>query len=258
MESGINGILAGLFLLYLLYALVLVVFYSVVMRFTTEFVTPTMLLTDRGVLDGWSRFWPTMKANWSDYGVYLLLVWILQFVVGIAASFVIGFAGVLLAIPFGIVIFLLVVAFDTVGLLLAVLLAIVGFVLFLVLASLLYVPIATYFRYYALLLLGDTDADLDLIPDRRGAVRGGGPVDGSDHGDGPVNGGDRGDGDGPSGFGAAESDSDRSSNRNDTGGWNDTSDWGDTGRQDDEADDTEYRDERDRPGDRDEDDDYGW
>jgi hypothetical protein len=45
-------------------------------------------------------------------------------------------------------------------------------------AALVQVPVVTYFRYYALLVLGDTDADLDLIPERRRAVRagsGGGP-----------------------------------------------------------------------------------
>ncbi|WP_226481563.1 DUF7544 domain-containing protein [Natrinema amylolyticum] len=258
LESGIDGLSAGLLLLYLLYAVVLGLLYSITMRFTTEFVTPIMLLTDRGVLDGWGRFWPTMKANWTDYGVYLLLVWILQFVVGIAATFVIGFASVLLAIPFVIVIVLLVVAFDTAGLLLAILVAIVGVVLVLLLASLFYVPIATYFRYYALLLLGDTDGDLDLIPDRREAVRGGGPIDGGDRGDGPADGGGRDGGDGPTGFGSREPDSDGSSDWDETNGRDDTNGWNDTGGWNDERDDTESRDERDRTADRDEDDDRDW
>jgi hypothetical protein len=33
------------------------------------------------------------------------------------------------------------------------------------------VPVVTYLRYYALLVLGDVEAPLDLVSDRRTAVR---------------------------------------------------------------------------------------
>ncbi|MBZ6493550.1 DUF7544 domain-containing protein [Natrinema longum] len=208
MDAGFGGATIVLLVPYLLYALALGLVYAIVMRFTTDFVTPVMLLEDRGVLDSWSRFWTTIKANWAEYVVYLLLVWILQFVVGIAASFVIAFGGLILAIPFGIVVFLLVVTLDTVGAILAILVAIVGLLLFTVLALLLAVPITTYFRYYALLVLGDTEGDFDLIPDRREAVRdgGGGPIDRTG----------RGDENGSSGFDPDDGpDSDRSNGRDD-------------------------------------------
>lgn len=41
----------------------------------------------------------------------------------------------------------------------------------LVVVALAQVPVVTYLRYYALVVLGDVDSDLDLIPDRRGAIR---------------------------------------------------------------------------------------
>ncbi|PCR89863.1 DUF7544 domain-containing protein [Natrinema ejinorense] len=235
MDAGLGGATIVLLVPYLLYALALGLVYAIVMRFTTDFVTPVMLLEDRGVLDSWSRFWATIKANWAEYVVYLLLVWILQLVVGIAASFVIAFGGLILAIPFGIVVFLLVVTLDTVGAILAILVAIVGLLLFTVLVLLLAVPITTYFRYYALLVLGDTEGDFDLIPDRREAVR--------DGGSGPTGRTGRGDENGSGGFDPDDGpDSDRSN------GWDDRDD----DRWDDEPGD------RNHGGDSDEDDEYGW
>jgi hypothetical protein len=41
----------------------------------------------------------------------------------------------------------------------------------LVVAALVGMPVQAYLRYYAMLVLGDVDPDLDLIPDQRAAVR---------------------------------------------------------------------------------------
>ncbi|WP_229504711.1 hypothetical protein [Natrinema versiforme] len=255
MESGLDGVSATLLLLYILYALVLGVIYSIVMRFTTDFVTPIMLLEDRGVLASWGRFRATLRANWADYGVYLLLVWVLQLIVGIAAGLVLGLGGLLLAIPFAIVAILLFIALDAIGLVLAILVALVGLVLFAVFALLFYVPITAYFRYYALLLLGDADIDLDLIPDRREAVRNGGlgSAGRDDAGDGTESGGFESD----DGSGWGDSDGrDGSDGRDDSSGWDDSGDW--DGEPDDQggSDSRDWRDDRDGSNDRDEDD--GW
>lgn len=40
-----------------------------------------------------------------------------------------------------------------------------------VLALFVSVPVQTFLRYYALLVLGDTNADFDLIPEQRRAAR---------------------------------------------------------------------------------------
>lgn len=257
MESGFDGVSAGLLLVYILYALALGIIYSVVMRFTTDFVTPVMLLEDRGVIASWSRFWTTLKANWADYVVYLLLVWVLQLIVGIAAGLVLMFGGVILAIPFAIVAFLLFIALDMIGLILAALVLLVGLVLFAIFALLFYVPITTYFRYYALLLLGDSDDDLDLIPDRREGVRGGGlgSVGRDDGGDGAEPGGFESD----DGSGWGDSDGrDGSDGRTDSSGWDDSAGWDDDPDDRSGPDDRDQRDDRDGSTDSDEDDDYGW
>ncbi|RQH00026.1 DUF7544 domain-containing protein [Natrarchaeobius oligotrophus] len=176
----VETVVGSLLLLALFWIAVFLV-YAVVMRFTSEFVAPIMLLESRGVLDGWRRFLSTFKANWSEYVVYLLLVWILQLVINFAAGILILFAAIIVAIPF-VIIGIGLLALGDVGLWLAIPVAIVAFLLILLVVALIETPIRSYFQYYALLLLGDTDAELDLIPEQRAEVRsdGGESVDRDD------------------------------------------------------------------------------
>nr|WP_175507174.1 hypothetical protein [Halostagnicola kamekurae] len=156
-------------------AIVFALVYSIILSFTTEFVAPIMLLEDRGVLSAWSRFWATFKENWAEYVVYLVLAWIIMLVITITAWFVIAVAGFVLAIPFAILAFVLFVLLADLGVIGGIVFTVfmIGALLtFLLLLSVVWTPITVYFRYYALLLLGDTNADLDLIPDLRGALRG--------------------------------------------------------------------------------------
>lgn len=162
----------GFAVLLLLYAFVVYLLYAVVMRFTSEFVAPVMLLEDRGVLSAWSRFWGTMTSNAAEYVVYLILVWILQLVANIAIGLLWLIGGLLLAIPF-VILFVVLLLLGEIGMLLAIPLAILGFLVFLLFVALVQMPVRTYFQYYALLLLGDTNDELDLIPDQREAVRAG-------------------------------------------------------------------------------------
>ncbi|MXV64192.1 hypothetical protein GS429_19400 [Natronorubrum sp. JWXQ-INN-674] len=178
LQGGLGDLSGGLIGLYALYGIGLYLVYSIVRRFTTDFVAPIMLLENRGVIGSWKRFWSTGTGNWAEYAVYLILVWILSLAISIAAVFVVMFGMLALAIPFGIVIFLLIMLGD-IGVLLAVLVGVIAFVVMLLFVALVWTPITTYFRYYALLLLGDTNAEFDLIPDQRAAVRsdGGEPTD---------------------------------------------------------------------------------
>jgi hypothetical protein len=87
---------------------------------------------------------------------------------------VVVLGAIVAAVPFGIVGLaggaLLSVSQIAGGILIAV--AAVLFVLtIIVLGLLVAVPVTTYLRYYALLVLGDTNAEFDLIADRRRAIR---------------------------------------------------------------------------------------
>ncbi|MFP8953540.1 hypothetical protein ACLI4Z_11275 [Natrialbaceae archaeon A-arb3/5] len=169
----------GSVLLILLFGLFVYLFYAIVMRFTSEFVAPIMLLESRGVLSSWSRFWSTFKANWSEYVVYLLLVWILQLVINLAAGILLLLAVLLVAIPFGIVAFLLLMVGD-IGVWLAIPVIFLGVIAMILVVALIQMPIRTYFQYYGLLLLGDTNDELDLIAEQRAAVRSDGGAHGVD------------------------------------------------------------------------------
>ncbi|WP_135664043.1 DUF7544 domain-containing protein [Halorhabdus rudnickae] len=141
--------------------------------FTTEFVVPIMLREDRGVLAGWRRFWPTLVDQWKQYGTYVLVAFGLHIVTEIAGTIVLGIAAVALAIPFLIV--AVPVGFGMIGsgtitagavVLLVALLAAYLLVLF-VAAAVIYVPIKVFHRQYALLVLGDTNTNFDVLGDRR-------------------------------------------------------------------------------------------
>ncbi|WP_339104314.1 hypothetical protein [Haloterrigena salinisoli] len=163
----------GLLGLYSIYGFALYLGYSIVRRFTDEFVAPIMLLEDRGVLGAWGRFREVLAENWTEYAVYLLLAWILYFAVLIGAWIVVGIGLFLLLIPIVIVSFVLTLL-GPVGILLFVVVGPLSLAAVLLFMGVVWAPITTVFQYYALLLLGDTDDDLDLIPDQRAAIRGDG------------------------------------------------------------------------------------
>ncbi|MFB6124062.1 MAG: hypothetical protein ABEJ78_11475 [Haloferacaceae archaeon] len=166
------GVTPAAFLLVLpaiaIFGLVALVF-GVVNRLTTDFVVPAMLVEDRGVLDGWRRVWPLVRAQWKEVGLYAVL----RFALAIGAGFAVGIATLLVAlvvaIPFVLVGGAVYLGLSTVGGpglagwvvlgLLAALFLLSAFVASLVLQ----VPVLTYLRYYALSALGRVDSALDLV-----------------------------------------------------------------------------------------------
>ncbi|MWG36970.1 DUF7544 domain-containing protein [Halomarina oriensis] len=141
--------------------------------FTTAFVVPIMLLEDRGVLSAWRRLWPTVRSQWRQFAVYALVVTVVLFALGLVAGIVVAIpvalVGAVLALVLGAGFFVGGVTAGTVAL--AVVLG-VPFVLFVLLVgALVQVPVQTYVRYHALLVLGDADERFDLIPDVRRSIR---------------------------------------------------------------------------------------
>lgn len=143
---------------------------------TTAFVVPVMILEGGGVLDGWRRFWPTLRAEWKEYVGYVVVNLVLAF--GTSIAFTVGAAvgAVVLAVPFLVLFaagFALRTVSEPVGL---AALAVVGLgygLALLVVVALVKAPLVTFLRYYALFVLGDTDPDVDPIPERRRLVRAG-------------------------------------------------------------------------------------
>jgi hypothetical protein len=143
--------------------------------FTTMFVVPVMLGEERSVLSAWRRFWPTLTGQWKQYVAYAVMGFILQLAGGILAGIALLLGIIVIAIPFGIVgligfgvhsVLEGVVGWVIIGI--AALLFVLAAIVLVLFIS---VPVQTFLRYYALLVLGDTNADLDLIPDQRRAAR---------------------------------------------------------------------------------------
>ncbi|MXV63297.1 hypothetical protein GS429_14725 [Natronorubrum sp. JWXQ-INN-674] len=137
---------------------------------TTAFVVPIMLHQDRGPIGAWRRFAPVLVSNWSGLLAYLLVAWSLGF------AFWMMFAIVSFVVSiFGLILFVLVtvllgqihssLAVVSIGLFL------LAYLAYQYVIAVFETPLRSYVRYYALLLLGDTDEALDLIPDQRAAVR---------------------------------------------------------------------------------------
>ncbi len=79
---GIGGLLV------VVAAAVIGLSYIAIMRGTDEFVVPIMVLTDSGVIDGWRRFWPVFRGQLSQFGVYIVVHFLLLLAIGIGSSIV--------------------------------------------------------------------------------------------------------------------------------------------------------------------------
>jgi hypothetical protein len=155
---------------------------ALITEFTTVFVVPIMLLEDRGVLAGWRRLWRIIRREPGEFLAYAGLKFVLSIVAGALVGAVIAIPAIVVFLPVSVLGGVLVFGGDSslLGILAVGALGMVTFVVLLALTAVVQVPVVTYFRYYALLLLGDVDPDVDLIPDQRVAIRDDEPGDGSD------------------------------------------------------------------------------
>jgi len=165
---------------------------------TVDFVVPTMLATDRGILSAWSRVLTTLRREWQEVGVYLVVRVVLGIAAGIGVGLIVGILALVVAIPFllvGAAVFVATAAGPAgpglVGWALLGLLALLFGLSVLVVSALVQAPVVTFFRYYSLFVLGRLDADLDLVghlwvpgDDEDGAGDGTGAGDDPDAGDG--------------------------------------------------------------------------
>lgn len=154
--------------------LVLGVVIGLINSFTTVFVVPLMIQADSGVLAGWRRLWPSIRKAWKQYLAYAVVAVLLSIGAGILTSLVAGIAALVAAIPILLVGGAVALLGSLSSPVVLAVLAVLGLALLAVVAAvwaLVQVPVVTYLRSYALLVLGDIDASFDVIPDRRAAVR---------------------------------------------------------------------------------------
>ncbi|MCL7417853.1 MAG: hypothetical protein M8354_08450 [Halalkalicoccus sp.] len=180
---ALGGVLAALVLVgtppaLLVAALAVALVLAALDRLTVAFVVPIMLLEGCSLPEGWRAFSPTLRAEWREYAIYLLIVTALWTAIAVGG----GLLGALLA-------FALLVPFATLGTAVggallarglsegvvsqAVLGTLAGpFVLaFVSVVLLVHVPLVAYLRYVGLFVLGDTTERYDPIPRIRAAIR---------------------------------------------------------------------------------------
>ena len=146
---------------------------QIVKRVTTEFVAPVMVLTDAGVLDGWRRFWPVLRSNMAQFGVYVLIHFLLLVAISIGKSIIVVFSFGIVGIIGGIVgLVVCTVAFGGLGaavgstagvFTLGVIVLLVLLIVF-VLQLPINIVVLTYVFSYELSVLGAADQELRLLP----------------------------------------------------------------------------------------------
>ena len=168
---GTSSILAlsGLFIV--VFA-VLAISYGIVFGFTTVFVVPLMTADNDGVLSGWARLWGSIKSAPKQYLAYRFFSIVLQIGVGIISAILGIVALLVVAIPFGGGAVALYLALqNTAGVVAAGVVGLLGLLVLIAVSALIQVPLTTFLRYYAMLVLGDIDADMDPIPEVRSDIR---------------------------------------------------------------------------------------
>lgn len=133
--------------------------------FTTAFVVPAMWLHGHGVVGGWRRFWPTLTGAPGQFLAYAVPATVLAYVGGL----LVVLAALVALVP--VLVFAVAVGFAVGATGAVVAAAFLGGALIVAVAAVVYALFQTYFRFYALFVLGDVDPALDAIPERRRAVR---------------------------------------------------------------------------------------
>lgn len=122
-------------------------------EFTTAFVVPLMADDGVGVLGGWRRLWPEVRADWRQFGVYVLVKAVLLF----GASLALGFAVAVVAVPFGLG-SMFVGPVSPLGVVALVVSALVG----LLAVAAVSVPTMTFLRYHSLGVLDRSTVEFSL------------------------------------------------------------------------------------------------
>ena len=137
---------------------------------TNAFVVPIMLHERRGALSGWRRFVDAMAGNKTGVVGFLLTAWVVGIALWVGLTiigFLVSFVGIFGLVLAGQAVTGISSAFEP----LVVAAVIVGFLGYQYVITTLVAPIRSYVRYLALVVLGDTERQLDLVPAQRAAMQ---------------------------------------------------------------------------------------
>lgn len=125
---------------------------SVFLALTNQFIPVKMMEEDTGVIEAWSRLWPSVESEWRQVLLYVVMRFLVGMVAGIASLFASLVVLVVLGIPLtvlGVVAYIVFKPFALVVLALGILAFAISVAYFI------HGPVQTYFRYYALLTYHD-------------------------------------------------------------------------------------------------------
>ncbi|MFB6204803.1 MAG: hypothetical protein ABEJ75_04105 [Candidatus Nanohaloarchaea archaeon] len=125
----------------------LLLVFGVFMGLTSQFIPLVMMESGKGVIASWRQFWPTVREEWRQLGLYIIVRFFLQMGAGVVTMLAALALGVVMLVPFG----LLAVLFYTFAEALVVIPFVLG--IFTFLAAFFYLvngPVQTYFRFYAI------------------------------------------------------------------------------------------------------------
>jgi len=169
-----TGFSIALIILLIPVVLVVVLLAALINAFTTLFVVPIMLLKDSGVLAGWRALWASIRAEPGQYAAFALVGAILYIAAGIVVGIVVvipAFVLLLPVAPIALAGLSLLQGMPVVGVLLLLVASAIYLTALLAVVAIVQVPILSFIRYYAMLVLGDIDPALDPIPDVRDSIR---------------------------------------------------------------------------------------
>ncbi|MFC6756464.1 MULTISPECIES: DUF7544 domain-containing protein [Haloarcula] len=173
LDNVTAGAVLGLLPLAIVFFLVIGLFQGLLTGFTNVFVVPMMLTSERGLLGSWKRLLGSMRRNLKQYLGYLVFSIVLAIGVGIVGSLLGVVAMLLLAIPFVLIgaVAWFALHGTTLGLAILGITGVLFALLFLLATNLIQVPLQAFMRYYAMLVLGDIDEELDPVPEVREDIR---------------------------------------------------------------------------------------
>ncbi|WP_418286831.1 DUF7544 domain-containing protein [Halorubrum sp. DTA46] len=86
-----------------------------VLRLTFEFVVPTMIVEDIGVISGWGRLWRSLRGRFTDLIVYLLVHFVIGIGIAVAEGLAVVLVGSVVAVVAGLVLLIASVPLGGIG-----------------------------------------------------------------------------------------------------------------------------------------------
>lgn len=150
--------------------LITLIIISVLNDFNTKFIVPIMIKKDLNIANAWKKLTRTVKSNHKEYLIYIFINFFLSILTSIISSLAFIITMLILLIPLGILamISFFIISQNTIlGIIFFSITAIISFITLISISLVIKIPIIVYLRYFAILVLGDIETKLDIIPDQR-------------------------------------------------------------------------------------------